>query len=122
MRGIIAGIVSTITWGTVFVFGQIAVRKGTHPVFLSFIRFLSASIFLFICLFLKKIKLKIERRDILSFIILGFTGIFGMNIFIFYSVKFTTSTSASVLMNANTFFIGIFAYCLFIFERESKNK
>jgi len=112
MKGIIAGIISAITWGTVFVFGQFAVKEGTHPVLLSFIRFLSASIFLFVYLFFKKIKLKLEKKDVLSFTILGFTGIFCMNIFIFYSVKFTTSTSASILMNSNSFFIGILAFFL----------
>jgi len=121
MNGIIAGIISAITWGTVFVFGQFAVKKGTHPVFLSFIRFLSASVFLFIYLSFKKVKLKLEKKDVFSFTILGFTGIFFMNIFIFYSVKFTTSTSASILMNSNSFFIGIFAY-LFLKEKIKINE
>lgn len=112
MKGIIAGIISAITWGTVFVFGQVAVKEGCHPILLSFIRFLSASIFLFIYLIFKKIKLKIERRDIFPFLILGITGISGMNILIFYSLKFTTSTSSSILMNSNSFFIGILAFFL----------
>ncbi len=112
MKGIIAGIISTVTWGTVFVFGQFAVKKGCHPILLSFIRFFSASVFLFLYLLFKNIKLKIKKSDIPSFLLLGATGIFGMNIFIFYSLKFTTSTSSSILMNANSFFIGIFAYFL----------
>ena len=112
MKGIIAGIISAITWGTVFISGQFAVKKGTHPVLLSFIRFLSASVFLFVYLSFKKVKLRIDKSDIFSFFILGLTGIFLMNIFIFYSVKFTTSTSASVLMNSNSFFIGILAFFL----------
>lgn len=121
MKAITAGIISVITWGTVFVFGKFAVKKGCHPVLLSFIRFFSASIFLFLYLSFKRVKLKIEKRDIFSLVVLGLTGIFGMNIFIFYSLKFTTSTSSSILMNSNSFFIGIFAY-MFLKEKVKVNE
>ncbi len=112
MREILSAIISVITWGTVFIFGQMSVKEGCHPILLSFLRFFFASIFLFIYLFLSKIKVKIEKEDILSFIILGLTGIFGMSIFIFYSLKFTSTISSSILMNSNSIFIGIFAYIL----------
>jgi len=65
--------------------------------------------------------LRIDKSDIFSFFTLGLTGIFLMNIFIFYSVKFTTSTSGSVLMNSNSFFIGIFSY-LFLKEKIKINE
>lgn len=111
--GLIAGIISAVTWGTVFIFGQIAVTKGNcHPILLSFIRFLSASVFLAFYLFFTRAKFKIEKIDLLSFLLLGITGIFGMSIFIFYSLKFTSSTSSSMLMNSNSFIIGIFAYLI----------
>ncbi|MCD6407882.1 EamA family transporter [bacterium] len=67
MRGILAGIVSAITWGTVFVFGQFAVKKGCHPILLSFIRFFSASIFLFIYLLFQRIKFRIKKEDFFLF-------------------------------------------------------
>lgn len=118
MKAIISGVISAITWGTVFVFGQFAVKRGCHPILLSFIRFFSASFFLFLYLIFKKTKFKIEKSDIISFIILGLTGIYGMNIFIFYSLKFTNPTSSSILMNSNSFFIGIFA--LFLLKEKIK--
>jgi len=109
--GLVAGIISSITWGTVFIFGKIAVEKGNcHPILLSFIRFLSASIFLAFSMFFTREKFKIEKREIFDFFILGATGILGMNVFIFYSVKFAPSSSTSILMNTNAFLIGIFGH------------
>ena len=121
MREILSAIISVITWGTVFVFGQITVKEGCHPILLSFLRFFFASIFLFIYLSLNRIKFKINKDDIPSFIILGLTGIFGMSIFIFYSLKFTNSISSSILMNSNSIFIGVLAY-MFLREKVRINE
>lgn len=109
-NGIIAGIVAAVTWGTVFIFGQIGVREGAcHPIMISLIRFLSASIFLLAYALLFGIKINIQKKDIPSLILLGFLGIFGMNVLVFYSLKYTTSTSASILMNSNPIIITLLA-------------
>ena len=47
-KRIVAGIIAAVSWGTVFIFGQIGVREGDcHPIILSLVRFLSASFVLF---------------------------------------------------------------------------
>lgn len=111
-KAIIAGIIAAISWGTVFVFGQIAVKAGYHPVVIAFIRFASASLFLGLYQFLTKKKFFLDLCDVYQFLILGATGIFGMNVFIFYSLKLTDSTIASLLMNANGFIIAILGFLL----------
>ncbi|MCM8816800.1 MAG: EamA family transporter [Candidatus Omnitrophica bacterium] len=111
-KAIIAGVLASASWGTVFFFGQIAVQTGFHPLGVAFFRFLSASIFLFFYHFIAKGKFFLEKKDVLNFLLLGATGIAGMNIFIFYSLRFTDSTITSLLMNANGFIIAILGFFL----------
>ncbi len=111
-KAVFAGVTAAISWGTVFVFGQMAVQTGFHPVLVSFFRFVSASLFLFIYQRLIKVKFFLDRKNIPDFFLLGLTGITGMNLFIFYSLQLTDSTITSLLMNANGFFIGILGFFL----------
>jgi len=111
-KALVAGIIACVSWGTVFVFGQVAVQSGFHPVVVAFFRFFSASIFLLIYHIIAKGKFFLHLKDILDFLILSATGIFGMNVFIFYSLQLTDSTITSLLMNANGFIIGILGFFL----------
>lgn len=120
-KEISAGIVAAVSWGTVFIFGQIAVKDGYHPIIIAFLRFFFASVFLGLYQFLTEKKIFLNTCDIYQFLILGTTGIFGMNIFIFYSLKITDPTITSLLMNANGFIIAILGFFLlreevYIFE------
>lgn len=109
-KGIVAGIIAAVSWGTVFIFGQIGVREGAcHPIMISLIRFLSASLFLLAYSLLFGIKIRIRKRDVPTFLLLGLLGIFGMNVLVFYSLKYTASTSASILMNSNPIIITLLA-------------
>ncbi|MFH2068298.1 MAG: EamA family transporter [Candidatus Omnitrophota bacterium] len=110
VNGIIAGIIAAVSWGTVFIFGQIGVREGAcHPIMISLIRFLSASFFLLAYSLLSGLKIRIQKRDATTFLLLGLLGIFGMNVLIFYSLKYTASTSTSILMNSNPIIIALMA-------------
>lgn len=111
-KAIIAGLVAAISWGSVFVFGQMAVQSGFHPFLVAFFRFISASVFLFFFHLTISGKFFLERKDMHHFLLLGATGISGMNIFIFYSLQLTDSTITSLLMNANGFIIGILGFFL----------
>ncbi|MCM8822995.1 MAG: EamA family transporter [Candidatus Omnitrophica bacterium] len=111
-KAIFAGIFAAVSWGTVFVFGQVAVQAGFHPVLVAFFRFASANVFLFFYHLMVSGRFFLDRRDILNFILLGATGIFGMNLFIFYSLRLTDSTITSLLMNANGFIIGILGFLM----------
>ncbi len=117
-KAITACIIAAISWGTVFIFGQIAVKDGYHPVVISFLRFIFASLFLGLYQFFTEKRIFLSLRDILQFLVLGGTGIFGMNVFIFYSLKMTDSTITSLLMNANGFIIAILS---FFFLKEKIN-
>ncbi|HXK44766.1 MAG TPA: DMT family transporter [bacterium] len=111
-KAFLAGSIAAFTWGTVFVFGQISVQTGFHPFLVAFLRFLSASIFLALYHFAKGERFFLKSSDIIHFLILGASGIFGMNAFIFYSLTLTDSTITSLLMNANGFIIGILGFFL----------
>ncbi|MCX7705757.1 MAG: DMT family transporter [bacterium] len=111
-KALLAGIFAAMSWGTVFVFGQIAVASGFHPILVAFFRFVSASVFLFFYHLSVSGKFFLDRKDIPNFLLLGATGIFGMNLFIFYSLQLTDSTITSLLMNANGFIIGILGFFL----------
>ncbi|MCX5642663.1 MAG: EamA family transporter [Candidatus Omnitrophica bacterium] len=119
--GIIAGIIAAVSWGTVFVFGQIGVREGAcHPIMISLIRFLSASFFLLAASLLSGIKIRIKKRDVPTFLLLGISGIFGMNILVFSSLKYTAATSTSILMNSNPIIITLLAG--FILKEKSSRR
>ncbi|MGB9641787.1 MAG: DMT family transporter [Candidatus Ratteibacteria bacterium] len=62
--------------------------------------------------FFKRRDFFLKSADIFNFIILGASGIFGMNVFIFYSLKLTDSTITSLLMNTNGFIIGLLGFFL----------
>lgn len=111
-KALFAGILAVVLWGTVFVFGQIAVQAGFHPLLVAFIRFVSASIFLFLYHIANKGKLFLQKKDVPDFLLLGVTGIAGMNICIFYSLRLTDSTITSLLMSTNGFIIGILGFFL----------
>lgn len=111
-KAVLAGIFAALSWGTVFVFGQIAVVSGFHPILVGFFRFVFASLFLFFYQLANSKRFFLDIKDLPDFVLLGATGIFGMNFFIFYSLQLTNSTITSLLMNGNGFIIGILGFFL----------
>ena len=118
-KGVLYGSFAAVLWGTVFVFGRLVLKNGEiHPVVLAFFRFVFASFFLLTILALQgKIKkVALIKDDFFRFFLLGLTGIYGMSIFIFSSLKRTLATNSSVLMNSNPIFVLLFA-SLFLKEK-----
>jgi len=123
IKGYLCGIFASFTWGTVFVVGRFILGDGNvSPFIIAFWRCFFGSIFLLLVLH-KKIKgiSSIHLKDYLLLVALSFTGIFLFNTLLFYSLTYTTATSSSILMNANPFFILIFA-ALFLREKMTSVK
>ncbi|HOL21930.1 MAG TPA: DMT family transporter [bacterium] len=123
IKGYLCGIFASFTWGTVFVVGRFILGDGNvSPFIIAFWRCLFGSMFLFLVLN-KKVKsiFSIPAKDYLFLVTLSFTGIFLFNTLLFYSLLYTTATPSSILMNANPFFILIFA-ALFLREKMTSGK
>lgn len=122
-KGYLCGFFASITWGTVFVVGRFIMgNRDINPFIIAFWRCFFAVIFLAIMLrrYYKSI-FSINKNDYPAIFLLGFTGIFLFNTLVFYSLKYTTATSSSILMNANPLFILLFA-TIFLRERMTLGK
>ncbi|HNQ35348.1 MAG TPA: EamA family transporter [bacterium] len=115
---VLAGIIACLSWGTVFVLGRVAAEADIQPVWLVFLRFIFASLFLALFLTVSRTRIRLERRDLPAFLLLGATGVAGMNLFIFFALRHITATAASILENLNPVFIGLLAP-VFLKERLS---
>jgi len=123
IKGYLCGISAAVTWGTVFFVGRIVMGDGSvNPLVLAFWRCFFASLFLFVLLG-KRVRdlIHIVKRDWIILFFLALTGIFMMNMLVFSSLRYTTATSSSILMNANPLFILILA-TLFLREKITSDK
>jgi len=111
IRGYLYGAAASVIWGTVFFLGRIVMNdKSVHPFIISFWRCLFASLFLFAILGRRAKKIPAAlKSDWKRFLFISFTGAFIFNIFVFSSLRHTTATSSSILMNANPIFILVIA-------------
>lgn len=101
--------ICTFIWGSAFIAAKIAM-ESLHPVTVAFLRFLGASILLWIAMMLREpIRPKLQRKDYYVFTILGLIGIFGYNVLFFYGVNLATVTKSSLLIATNPIFIAIFS-------------
>jgi len=120
IKGYICAILASVMWGTVFLVGRFTMGGGeVNPFVLAFWRCFFATAFLS-CILRGRIKdaFTISGKEYIILLFLAFTGIFLFNVLIFASLKFTTATSSSILMNANPLFILILAA---VFLREKMN-
>ncbi|MCX7916517.1 MAG: EamA family transporter [bacterium] len=123
MKGYIFALISVFSWGTVFVVSRFVIyREIINPFVLAFWRFFWTSFFLlfFIKFNFKKI-FRIFKKDAYRFLFLGLSGIYCMSIFIFISVKTSTATVSSILMNSNPIFVLIISI-IFLKEKISIEK
>jgi len=83
------------------------------PVFLTFVRYLVASLLLTgIMVYQKKMPVVKEclKKDLVIFLFLGLTGIVGEGTLVFYSLKYTTAARSCLLANASPIFTVLMAY------------
>ena len=104
---------TAIFWGGTFVAARI-VAQHVGPYSASFLRFLTASIFLIVMITLKEGRIpRLERHPVLPFILLGMTGVFAYNIFFFLGMKTISAGRASLIAATNPVFISLLSALLF---------
>jgi len=112
-----------LIWAGSFIFIRIGL-KDFPPITLAFLRFAAASIFLlFFYLFNKdeeEKKLNLKAK-FLELNILALTGVSLLYIFQFYSLKFISATTGSIVINSTTIFMALLS-ALFLNEKLNKRK
>jgi drug/metabolite transporter (DMT)-like permease len=112
---------TAIFWGGTFVAGRV-VAQHVGPFSASFLRFLTASLFLIAVLLMKEGRVpRLKRHQILPAILLGMTGVFGYNVFFFFGMKTIAAGRASLIVATNPIFIALLS-ALFFRERLNAGK
>jgi drug/metabolite transporter (DMT)-like permease len=112
--GFFWSLTSAFLWSTTFVSGRYLLEdKLVDPISLSFIRFALGGGILFALgmLFFRKKLLSVSIGDLLKLGFLGFFGVVGMSVFLFYGQETTTAINSSMIMQINPviiLFAGIF--------------
>lgn len=109
-------IFATFFWSGAFIAGKYAVGDFS-PVTLTFLRFLFASIIIFVVLIKKqKDSWKLKKSDIVPVLVLGIMGMVGYHILFFTALKYASVSSTSILAATNPMITLIIA-CLIGQER-----
>jgi len=104
------GIVA-ITWAGSFIFIKIGLRE-VPPITLALIRFALAFPVIGIVTLLTEAKKDAEkkfREDFVPFSILALTGVTLLYILQYYSMKYTSASTGSIIMNTSVIFIAVFS-------------
>ena len=94
----------SLVWAGSFVAVRIAVKE-ISSVDLGFLRFLVATPFMILILFLSKKEIRLPAKELLSLSVLGLTGVTLLYIFQFIGIEYTTASTSAVLINTNIIFI-----------------
>lgn len=89
--GILLVAISAASFGLMPIFAKIAYTAGTSTYTLLFLRFLVATVFMFLLLFFKKIQLP-SRKEMLIFFLLGAVGYVGQSFCFFTALTIKTKT------------------------------
>ena len=105
IKGLILGFSATFCWASFYIVSRYFFgtdNDGLDPLWSSCLRYLLASLILFVCLVaLKQLSaLKTAlRKDWKMLLLLGLIGIAGESTLLFYSMKFTTAARSNLLTN-----------------------
>ena len=111
-------LLTALFWGGTFIAAR-AVAKNVGPFSAAFLRFIIASVFLLLLTLKVEGRLpKIKRRQFISVILLGMTGVFAYNVFFFKGLKIINAGRAALIVATIPIFITIFSWCFF---REKLN-
>ncbi|MEW6355968.1 MAG: DMT family transporter [Planctomycetota bacterium] len=112
-KGLIYGAVASLLWSLVPPIGRLL--SSVDTVYLVTLRFLMAGLVLMGILAATR-RLSALREaaahDLPRMALLGLTGIFGMGLLLFASLRYTISVNAGILANANPIFIVLLAVCI----------
>ncbi|ADU31107.1 protein of unknown function DUF6 transmembrane [Evansella cellulosilytica DSM 2522] len=86
----------SIIWGINFGISRWAMEVFTAEVF-TLLRFGLAVPILFLILYKLEGSIKVEKRDLLKLVIIGFFGVTILELLVMYSIKYTTLANASLL-------------------------
>ena len=110
MRGYVSIVIASILWGTIGILAKLAFGYGITPETLIALRLaisfatLAAGLGLF-----RKDAFKLQKTDILMFLVLGVFAIAFQRISYFYAVNLTTATVAAILFYTYPVFVTFFA-------------
>jgi len=99
-------IIIALVWAGSFIVVDATVKQ-IQPITIAFLRFLIATPFMIISLFLFKKNKLIKLKDLHYFIILGLSGVTFLYIFQYFGIQKTTPATSAVLINTNVIFIFI---------------
>ncbi|WP_432719947.1 DMT family transporter [Jeongeupia wiesaeckerbachi] len=103
----------SMIWGGTFVAGRY-LADGAPPLFVSSIRFWLASAALAIFLGMKQQPLvRINMRQFVQLLALGFFGIFAYNLCFFYGLHYISASRASLIVALNPAVMALIAYTFF---------
>ena len=111
-------IIIALVWAGSFIVVDATVKQ-IQPITIAFLRFLIATPFMVISLFLLKKNQLIKLSELHYFIILGLTGVTFLYIFQYFGIERTTPSTSAVLINTNVIFIIIFS---FFFSKKKLQK
>lgn len=114
-KGVYAQLVlATVMWGSTSVASKVVLTQ-IPPITTAFIRFSLMTVIMFLYLGLFEQITWPKRSDILSFITMGFMGVYLHSILFFAGVKFSTATNATLI---NAIYPGMTALFLFFIYKE----
>jgi len=115
--GYLAIVAASVLWGTMGIFGKLAFEYGIHPAILIALRLLISSLTILIPITLfKRELLRIQKRDVSKFLVLGIFATALQRIAYFYAVDLTTATIAAILFYTYPIFVTIYS-SLFLGEK-----
>lgn len=110
-------LLATVFWSGAFIAGKFSISE--FPVFsLVFFRFLIATIVIFAIMIRVEEDLKITKKDLKMFLLLGTIGMIGYHVFFFLSLKYTTATNSSLIGATNPIVTTVLAW-MFLKEKIS---
>lgn len=96
-------------WGTLYPVSRYVVTD-LHPLVLSFLRYFFALVAMTpIFLINRRKKQRIIGRDLIRLLLLGCFGVAFFSVLLFYGIKFTNSTTSSILANTQPVFVMLLA-------------
>ncbi|GAA0076474.1 DMT family transporter [Clostridium sp. CTA-5] len=120
-KGILYAILSSAAFGLLPIFASVSYNNGSNPTTVLIFRFLLSALILFIYLFYKKVKLTLERKQLLLLLLIGIIGYTVITQALFISYKYLGGGLATTLHFIYPTAVCIFGF-IFFKEKISKKK
>lgn len=120
-HGIIYAILSSAAFGFMPIFAKEAYNHGSNPLTVLTLRFLLASLMLFIYFLFKKISIKINKKQLYMLILIGVFGYTSTGIGLFISYSYISAGVATTMHFIYPSIVVIMSYFIYK-EKLTKNK